>query len=53
VVGLVEEIFSSVDVWRSERSDPSMKAKYVNNMTHALSLQTKKKLWFQNQIWGL
>jgi len=37
----------------SERKQCSELGKYMESISHSVSLSTKKKAWFQSHIWGL
>lgn len=48
-----EMILSSAEILASEKTRHRELGKYMECMTHSLSIQAKKKLNFQAQIWGL
>lgn len=57
-VGAVEQrkekkILSSTQILRSERNRHGELGKYLESISHSLSLQNKKKVYFQEQILGL
>ena len=46
-------ILSSAEILSSEKSRHKELGKYVEAITHSISLDTKKKMYFNDQIWGL
>lgn len=44
---------SVTQILRSEQKQHSMLGKYMESISHSVSLSTKKKAWFQSHIWGL
>ena len=48
-----EKILSSTQILRSERNRHGELGKYLESISHSLSLQNKKKVYFQAQISGL
>ena len=48
-----EKILSSTQILRSERNRHGELGKYLESISHSLSLQNKKKVYFQAQIRGL
>lgn len=51
--GSEQEILLSAQVIKSEKNRHGILGKYVNAMTHRVSLDTKKKVYFNEHIWGL
>lgn len=51
--GAENEILSATEMLSYERKNYSELGKYVESISHHLSLDSKKKVWFQSQIWGL
>ncbi len=51
--GAEEEVLSAAEVLRSERNRHGELGKYVESITHSLSPQSKKKVYFNAHIWGL
>lgn len=52
-VGAENEVISATEMLSYERKSYSELGKYVTSISHHLSLDSKKKVWFQSQIWGL
>lgn len=52
-VGAEYAVISSTDMLRSEKNRHGELGKYVDSITHTLSLQSKKKTYFNSHIWGL
>ena len=48
-----EKILSSTQILRSEKSRHGELGKYLERISHSLSRQAKKKVYFQAQIRGL
>ena len=48
-----EKILSSTQILMSERNRHGELGKYLESISHSLSLQNKKKVYFQTQIAGL
>lgn len=46
-------IISSTQIQQSERNRHGELGKYVEAMRHSISIDTKKKVYFNEQIWGL
>lgn len=44
---------SVTQILRSEQKQHTMLGKYLESISHSVSLSTKKKAWFQSHIWGL
>lgn len=51
--GAENEVISASEMLRYERKSYSELGKYMDSISHSLSLDSKKKVWFQSQIWGL
>jgi len=51
--GAEADILSSVEVIRSEKNRHRELGKYVEAISRTVSLDTKKKVYFNEQIWGL
>ena len=51
--GSEQEILLSAQVIKSEKNRHGILGKYVNAMTYRVSLDTKKKVYFNEHIWGL
>lgn len=51
--GAEDVIFSASDIIRQEKSHHGILGKYHDAITHSICVQDKKKVWFQNHIWGL
>lgn len=51
--GAENDIISSMQIRQSEKSRHGKLGKYVEAISHSLSINTKKKLYFNEQIWGL
>lgn len=47
------EIILSTQMLKSEKNRHGILGKYVEAMTHNVSLDTKKKVYFNEHIWGL
>lgn len=52
-VGAEYEVLSSAQILASEKSRHGELGKYVDRLTHSISLQNKKKLYLNSHIWGL
>ena len=48
-----EKILSSTQILRSERNRHGELGKYLESIRHSVSVQNKKKVYFQTQIRGL
>lgn len=53
VAGAEEVILTSSQIMRSEKNRHGIMAKYVEAISHSVSLETKKKVYFNEHIWGL
>ncbi|WP_373212009.1 hypothetical protein [Ruminococcus sp. 5_1_39BFAA] len=51
--GCEQGIMLSAEMFKSEKSRYGILGKYVDAMTHSVSLDTKKKVYFNEHIWGL
>lgn len=51
--GAENDVISATEMLSYERKSYSELGKYVNCISHQMSLDSKKKAWFQSQIWGL
>lgn len=51
--GAENEVISAAEMLSYEKRSYSELGKYVESISHHLSLDSKKKVWFQSQIWGL
>lgn len=51
--GAENDIISSTQIQQSEKSRHRELGKYVEAISHSLSIGTKKKVYFNEQIWGL
>ncbi len=51
-VGVENDIISSAQIQQWERSRHGELGKYVEAISHRLSIDTKKKIYFKEQIWG-
>lgn len=51
--GYEEEIMLSAKIIKSEKNRHGILGKYVEVMTHSVSRDTKKKIYFNEHIWGL
>ena len=51
--GAENDIISSTQIQRSEKSRHGELGKYVEALSHSLSIEAKKKVYFNEQIWGL
>ena len=51
--GCEQEILLSAQLLKSEKSRHGLLGKYADAMTHSVSLGTKKKVYFNEHIWGL
>ncbi len=47
------DILSSVQILNSEKNSHGLIGKYVEAISHHVSLDTKKKVYFNEHIWGL
>lgn len=52
-VGSEREILSAEEILRAERNRHGELGKYTDRISHSLSLQQKKKVYFNAHIWGL
>jgi len=53
VVGAAYEVLSSVEIQRSEKNRHGELGKYTETISHSLTINSKKKAYFNSQIWGL
>lgn len=53
VVGAEYDILSSSQIIASEKNRHGGLGKYVESISHSLSLQNKKIVYFNAHIWGL
>lgn len=51
--GCEQEISLPAQIFQSEKNRHGILGKYVDAMTHSVSLDTKKKIYFNEHIWGL
>ena len=51
--GAEYEVLSSKQILTSERSRHGELGKYVEAISHSMSLQNKKVIYFNSHIWGL
>ena len=51
--GAEYDVLSSADMIQSEKKRHGELGKYVESISHSLSLQNKKKMYFNSHIWGL
>ena len=51
--GAEYDVLSAGDILESEINRHGELGKYVESITHHMSLQSKKQAFFQAQIWGL
>ena len=51
--GAEYDVISSSDMLQAEKNRHGELGKYVDCITHTLSLQSKKKAYFNSHIWGL
>ena len=51
--GAEYDILTSLDVIRSERNRHGQLGKYMETITHKVTLDTKKKAYFASHIWGI
>ncbi len=51
--GNEHDVILSAEMFRSERDRHGELGKYVDAMRHSVSLDTKKKVYFNEHIWGL
>ena len=52
-VGEEYDILSSTQVIQSEKNRHGQLGKYVDGISHSISLQNKKVVYFNSHIWGL
>lgn len=52
-VGCEQDIIMSSQILKAEKNRHGLVGKYVEAMTHSVSLNTKKKAYFNEHIWGL
>ncbi len=52
-VGAEYDILSGTQIIASERNRHGELGKYVDSITHSMSLQNKKAVYFNSHIWGL
>lgn len=48
-----EKIILSAQMFKGEKNRHGILGKYMDTMTHRVSLDTKKKVYFNEHIWGL
>ena len=53
VAGGEYRVISAEEILRSEKRRHGELGKYMETITHHVSLDTKKKVYFQSQLWGL
>lgn len=51
--GCEQEIIQPAQIFQSEKNKHGILGKYVETITHRVSLGTKKKIYFNEHIWGL
>lgn len=51
--GAEYDVLSSTEIIRSEKNRHGELGKYVESISHSVSLQNKKIVYFNSQIWGL
>ena len=51
--GCEQETILSAQILKNKKSRHGILGKYVDAMTHSVSLNTKKKVYFNEHIWGL
>jgi hypothetical protein len=51
--GSEQDVLSSTQIIASERRRHGELGKYLDSMTHTMSLQNRKIVYFNTQIWGL
>ena len=51
--GAEDVIFSASEILRQEKRHHGMLGKYHDAITHSISIEDRKKIWFQSHIWGL
>lgn len=51
--GCEQEMVLPVQIFQSEKSRHGILGKYVESITHSVSLGAKKKIYFNEHIWGL
>ena len=52
-VGAEYDILSSAEIIQSEKNRQSKLGKYVDSISHSVSLHNKKIVYFNSHIWGL
>ena len=52
-VGEAYEVLSSAQLLQSEKSRHGELGKYTESISHSLSMQSKKIMYFNAHIWGL
>ena len=52
-VGAEYDVLSSAEVIQSEKNRHGQLGKYVNSISHSISHQNKKIVYFNAHIWGL
>lgn len=52
-VGDEYDVLSCTDVIRSEKKRHKELGKYVESITHSISTQNKKIIYFNSSLWGL
>ena len=51
--GAEYEVLSSTEIMQSEKNRHKELGKYVDSISHSVSLQNKKIVYFNTHIWGL
>ena len=52
-VGATYDVLSSAEMLQSEKNRHGKLGKYVESISHSVSLQNKKIVYFNSHIWGL
>ena len=52
-VGAPYDVLSSTEIVQSEKNRHGQLGKYVESISHSMSLQSKKIVYFNSHIWGL
>lgn len=53
VAGAEYDVLSSAEIIRSEKNRNGELGKYTESISHRVSLQNKKIVYFNSHIWGL
>lgn len=53
VVGAEYDILRSTDILRSEKNRHGIVGKYVEQISHTMTVHNKKLVYFNSHIWGL